>query len=111
MSARRIILKSQALYSLPFAPCALAKQLPFTEISGFISVDHGVWSCRSVSVLVPLDVTDTDKQGIYSTLWFFSLLVSPKVNLLPVSAETLGSESELKGILQNAVNHCSQKVS
>lgn len=37
-------------------------------------------SCRVVSVLVLLDVTDTDKLGIYSTLWFFSLLLSPKVN-------------------------------
>lgn len=36
-------------------------------------------SCRVVSVLVLLDVTDTDKLGIYSTLRFFSLLLS-KVN-------------------------------
>lgn len=61
----------------------LAKQLPFTENSEFILVDHSVLSCRAVSVLVLLDATDTDKLGIYSTLWFFSLLLSPKVNLLP----------------------------
>lgn len=37
-------------------------------------------SCCIVSVLVLLDVTDTDKPGIYSTLYFFSLLLSLKVN-------------------------------
>lgn len=33
-----------------------------------------------VSVLVLLDVTDTDKPGIYSAMVFFSLLLPPKVN-------------------------------
>lgn len=36
-----------------------------------------------------LDVRDTDKLGIYSMSWFFSLLVSPKVNLLPANRSAL----------------------
>lgn len=80
----RISFLSQVFYSA--CSRGLAKQLPFTENSESILVDHSVLSCRAVSVLVPLDATDTDKLGIYSTLWFFSLLRSPKVNLLSVCA-------------------------
>lgn len=77
------------LYSACLLHAVLPKQLPLTENSEFISVDHRVFSCHSVSVLVLLDVRDTDKLGIYSTLWFFSLLVSPKVNLMPANQSAL----------------------
>lgn len=78
--------------------------MPFThcENAEFISADHSVFSCRSVSVLVSLDVRDTDKLGIYSISWFFSLLVSPKVNLLPASRSALLKHSvhtEMEGEL------------
>lgn len=39
----------------------------------------------ALSVQVLLDDTDADKLGIYSTLWFCSLLLSPKMIVLPTS--------------------------
>lgn len=47
------------------------------ELAGWRSV---FLSLLFVSVLVLLDVTDTDKLGIYSATGFFSLLLPPKVN-------------------------------
>lgn len=75
---------SQVFYSacLPLAVSPNSCRSPRTL--DFIPVDRSVLSCRAVSVLALLDATDTDKLGIYSTLWFFSLLLSPKVNLLSV---------------------------
>lgn len=97
LSVCRIGLLSQVLYS-----ACLPRALLPNSCSSLRTLDSsqqitGLFSCRSVSVLVLLDVRDTDMLGIYSTLWFFSLLVSPKVNLplASLSALSFALESEL----------------
>lgn len=66
----RINLLSEVFYSACLPPALLPNSCRLLSNSEFISEDYSVLSCRTVSVLVLLDVTDTDKPGIYSTLWF-----------------------------------------
>lgn len=96
LSVCRIVLLSQVLYS---ACLARGKQLPFSENSEFIlSRSQGVFSCCSVSVLVLLDVRDTDKLSIYSTLCFLVYRFHPRwtcrlPHCLSHFTERIGSES------------------
>lgn len=85
LSVCRICLLSQVLYSACLPPALLPNSCRSVRILNssrqitrgvaFLCVCVFFLNCRSISVLPPLDVRDTDKSGIYSTLWFLSLLV------------------------------------